>query len=64
MIGQILQSGEFKRGPDVTWLACLPPASADPIAYVLPADVDPGPYLLCVNDRWSTTGCAQITISP
>jgi hypothetical protein len=31
---------------------------------MVPADVEPGKYLLCVNDQWTSNGCALITVLP
>ena len=38
-VGQITSDGSFNEAPDVTWLACLPPPTAAPTTYFLPASV-------------------------
>lgn len=62
LVGQLKPNGEFVAGPPATWLACAEAATANPIEYTVPANVEPGDYLLCVTEQYRTDACAELTI--
>lgn len=63
LVGQVTASGTFEPGPDVTWLACAPPATSDPLVSFIPDDVPSGRYLLCMTQNVDERGCATITVA-
>jgi hypothetical protein len=63
LVGQVTPAGEFLAGPEVTWLACLETATTEPIEYMLPDDLPPGGYALCITQEYAADACALINVT-
>lgn len=65
MLGELSQDGHWTPSTtdsDLVFPECLPAMSRDPVHYVVPFELEPGRYSLCVTIRPSADGCGPFEV--
>lgn len=65
LLGALSQDGRWTpstTGRDLVFPECLPAMSGDPVHFVVPFELKPGRYSLCVTIRSSVDGCGPFEV--